>query len=240
MRIMNKCIVLVSSALMVMPITNAADLKSENEKISYSIGFQFGSQIARDLKLNNIDVDAKQLAQAVEDVISGAQPKLSVPEMQGVMQAFKEKKMQEQKVAADKNEKAGTDFLAENKKKKGITELPSGLQYQVVEKGKGKKPSSSDTVEVNYRGTLINGTEFDSSFKRGKPAIFKVNGVIPGWTEALQLMEEGAKWKIYVPSKLAYGARGAGPSIGPNETLIFDIELLSVKDDKEAKAETKK
>ena len=132
----------------------------------------------------------------------------------------------------EKNKKEGEVFLAENKKKEGVTTLPSGLQYKVIKAGTGKKPKSTDTVTVNYRGTLIDGTEFDSSYRRGEPASFGVSGVIPGWTEAMQLMQEGAKWQVVVPPNLAYGEKGAGPNIGPNATLIFEIELISIQEKK--------
>ena len=133
------------------------------------------------------------------------------------------------KAEGEKNLKAGEAFLAENGKKEGVVTLPSGLQYKVIAAGAGKKPTAKDTVSVHYRGTLIDGKEFDSSIGRGEPATFPVSGVIPGWTEALQLMQEGAKWQVFVPAKLAYGERGAGPMIGPNSTLIFDVELIKIK-----------
>jgi FKBP-type peptidyl-prolyl cis-trans isomerase FklB len=136
------------------------------------------------------------------------------------------------KMAGEKNQKEGEAFLAENKKKEGVITLPSGLQYKVIKAGSGNKPKATDTVTVHYQGTLVNGTEFDSSYRRGQPVSFPVNGVIPGWTEALQLMEAGAKWQIVIPSNLAYGDRGAGPQIGPNATLIFEIELISIQEPK--------
>ncbi len=145
------------------------------------------------------------------------------------MQAFQEKQMAKQAAENGKNEEVGKTFLAENRKKEGVIELENGLQYKILTTGSGKKPAETDTVSVNYRGTLIDGTEFDSSYKRGSPAEFPVNRVIPGWTQILQLMGEGAKWQVYIPSNLAYGPKGAGADIGPNATLIFDIELLEVK-----------
>jgi hypothetical protein len=135
-----------------------------------------------------------------------------------------------QEAVAQKNKKEGETFLAENKKKDGVKTLPSGLQYKVIKSGNGKKPTSSDTVTTNYRGTLIDGTEFDSSYRRGQPTTFPVKSVIPGWTEALQLMEEGAKWQLFIPSNLAYGEQGAGRDIGPNATLIFEVELVSISE----------
>jgi FKBP-type peptidyl-prolyl cis-trans isomerase FklB len=150
------------------------------------------------------------------------------------MNTFKEEmtKKQEEamKKAAEKNKKDGAAFLAENKKKEGVVTLPSGLQYKIITQGTGNTPKATDTVTVNYRGSLVDGTEFDSSYKRGQPATFPVNGVIKGWTEALQLMKEGAKWQLFIPSDLAYGEKGAGNVIGPNATLIFDVELISAKE----------
>jgi FKBP-type peptidyl-prolyl cis-trans isomerase FklB len=153
------------------------------------------------------------------------------------MAAFQKEMMAKQQELAkrlgEKNKKEGEAFLSENRKKEGIKALPSGLQYKVVKAGTGKKPKSTDTVTTHYRGTLIDGTEFDSSYRRGQPASFPVSGVIAGWTEALQLMEEGAKWQLFIPPNLAYGERGAGSQIGPNATLIFEIELISIQEKKQ-------
>jgi len=207
-------------------LSEEAKPTSLQQQFSYGVGFQ----IAQDLKQKGMDVDPEVLTQAIKDVFSDAPLKVSVDEMRAAFEAYREKQMEEHKAMAEKNEKTGKEFLAKNKKEKGITELPSGLQYKVIKQGEGKKPVASDTVTVNYRGTLINGEEFDSSYKRGVPATFPVNGVIKGWQEALPLMKEGAKWQIYVPSNLAYGPQGAGGDIGPNETLIFDIELINIKE----------
>jgi len=198
---------------------------SMEQKFSYGVGFQ----IAEDLKQRGVDVDLDVMLQAIRDVFSGAPLKVSIDDMRAAFDDYRDKQMEARKVTAEKNKKAGTDFLAGNKKEKGVTELPSGLQYKIIREGEGKKPLASDTVTVNYRGTLINGEEFDSSYKRGMPATFPVDGVIKGWQEALPLMKEGSKWQIYVPADLAYGLQGAGANIGPNETLIFDIELLNIK-----------
>jgi FKBP-type peptidyl-prolyl cis-trans isomerase FklB len=161
--------------------------------------------------------------------------------MQETMAVFQKEMMAKQQEVATKNKKEGEAFLVENKKKQGVKTLPSGLQYKVIKEGTGKKPKLGDTVTAHYWGTLIDGTEFDSSYKRGQPANFPVSGVIPGWTEALQLMGEGAKWQLFIPSNLAYGERGAGAGIGPNATLIFEIELISVQEKKEnQKPATKK
>lgn len=207
-------------------------LKDQKEKISYIIGMDIGAN----LKKQSIDIDADIVARGIKDGLSGAKPLLSQQEAREVMTAFeKEMKARQeaaQKVAGEKNKKEGEIFLAENKKKEGVKTLPSGLQYKVVKPGSGKKPAATDTVTTHYRGTLINGTEFDSSYRRGKPATFPVSGVIPGWTEALQLMEEGAKWQLFIPPNLAYAERGAGQVIGPHTTLIFEVELISIQEKK--------
>lgn len=199
--------------------------KDDKEKFSYAVGHQIGSR----LKQDKVDIDAKMLGQAIQDVINGSPLKLTEEEMRGAMMAYQQKRMEEMQATADQNLKAGEEFLAENKKKEGIVTTKSGLQYKVLTEGKGRKPKETDTVVAHYRGTLINGTEFDSSIARGEPATFPVNGVIPGWQEALKLMPEGSKWQVFIPANLAYGQRGAGESIGPNETLVFDIELIKVK-----------
>ncbi|MDH3671068.1 MAG: FKBP-type peptidyl-prolyl cis-trans isomerase [Gammaproteobacteria bacterium] len=195
--------------------------KTDHEKFSYAIGYQ----IAESVKRQKIKVDVDSLIQAIRDDLSGAPLRISQPEMQAVVAAYQQKIFQE---LSDKNEKAGKKYLAANKKEKGVVELPSGLQYKIVKAGNGKKPVSSDTVTVHYRGTSIDGTEFDSSYARGEPATFQVATIISGWQEALVLMSEGAKWQVFIPPALAYGAGGAGQSIGPNETLVFEIELVSI------------
>jgi len=203
-------------------------LKSQKEKMSYIIGMDIGNN----LKKQSIDIDPNILGKGVKDALSGSQPLLTEQEIREATMAFQKEMMAKQEEVAKKNKKEGEAFLAENKKKEGVKTLPSGLQYKVIKAGTGKKPKVTDTVTTNYRGTLINGTEFDSSYRRGQPVSFQVNGVIPGWTEALQLMEEGAKWQLFIPSNLAYGERGAGRDIGPNATLIFEIELLSIQEKK--------
>jgi len=207
-------------------------LKSEKDKVSYIIGREIGNN----LKSQTIDVDPEILARGIKDAFSGAKPIMTEEEMREVMTAFQKEVMAKRQELAkqlgEKNKKEGESFLAQNKTKEGVKTLPSGLQYKVIKAGTGKKPKATDTVTTQYRGTLTDGTEFDSSYSRGQPATFPVNGVIPGWTEALQLMEEGAKWQVFVPSNLAYGERGAGPKIGPNATLIFEIELISVQEKK--------
>ncbi len=204
-------------------------LKNQKEKVSYIIGMDIGSN----LKKQSVDVDANSVAKGIQDALSGAKPLLTKEEIQETMTAF-------QKEMAEKQKKRGEAFLSENKKKEGVKTLPSGLQYKVIKAGTGKKPKLNDTVTVNYRGTLIDGTEFDSSLRRGQPATFPVSGVIPGWTEAMQLMAEGAKWQLFIPPNLAYGERGAGGLIGPNATLIFEVELISVQENKQGKEQEKK
>ena len=203
-------------------------LKSQKEKMSYIIGMDIGNN----LKKQSIDIDPNILAKGVKDAFSGSQPLLNEQEIRETTMAFQKEMMAKQEEVGKKNKKEGEAFLAENKKKEGVKTLPSGLQYKVIKAGTGKKPKLTDSVTTHYRGTLINGTEFDSSYRRGQPVSFQVNGVIPGWTEALQLMEEGAKWQLFIPSNLAYGERGAGRDIGPNATLIFEIELLSIQEKK--------
>jgi FKBP-type peptidyl-prolyl cis-trans isomerase FklB len=227
-------IVVVVMILFVSQVSTAEEmtLKSEKEKVSYIIGREIGNN----LKSQTIDVDPEILARGIKDAFSGAKPIMTEEEMKEVMTAFQKEVMAKRQELAkqlgEKNKKEGESFLVENKAKEGVKTLPSGLQYKVIKAGTGKKPKATDTVTTQYRGTLTDGTEFDSSYSRGQPATFPVNGVIPGWTEALQLMEEGAKWQIFVPSHLAYGERGAGPKIGPNATLIFEIELISVQEKK--------
>jgi len=201
---------------------------TENDKISYSVGYRLGG----DFKRQEIEINPDMLIQGMKDAAGGGEPVMTEQEMMNVMTTManrvKAAQMEKQKQQGADNLKAGEAFLAENAGKEGVTTLPSGLQYRVLTAGEGKSPQKSDQVTVNYRGTLIDGTEFDSSYSRGKPATFGVGQVIPGWTEALQLMKAGDKWEIYIPSKLGYGERGAGAKIGPNSALVFEVELISV------------
>src|SRR3989304_2303268 len=208
-----------------------AGFKTDKQKFSYTAGYQIG----QNLKRQNLDLDSKAFSQGAQDAISNAKPRLKPEEMQAAVQAQQQKDMEKQEAQAKKNLEAGQAFLEANKKKEGVVALSSGLQYKVITEGKGKQPKSTDTVVAHYRGTLTNGNEFDSSYKRNEPATFPVAGVIKGWQEALPLMKEGAKWQGYIPAELGYGPRGAGAAIGPNEVLIFDIELLSVKSEAEGK-----
>jgi FKBP-type peptidyl-prolyl cis-trans isomerase FklB len=205
------------------------ELKSDKEKISYSIGMDIGGN----LKRQSVEVDPDILAKGLKDSYGGGKTILTEEEARKSITDFQKTLMAKQAETmhklAEKNKADGEKFLSENAGKEGVKTLPSGLQYREIAPGTGKSPKSTDTVTTHYKGTLIDGTEFDSSYKRGQPATFQVSGVIPGWTEALQLMKEGAKWQLFVPSNLAYGEKGAGREIGPNATLIFEVELISVK-----------
>ena len=203
-------------------------LKDQKDKVSYSIGLEMGSG----MKKQKLEVNPDLIMAGFRDGFSGKKPLLSEAESKEVMALF-EKEMearmrQEAAEATERNKSAGEMFLAENKKKEGVKTLPSGLQYKVLKEGTGALPKTEDQVTTHYRGTLIDGTEFDSSYSRKAPASFEVGQVIKGWQEALPLMKVGAKWQLYIPADLAYGEQGAGGVIGPNATLIFDIELLSI------------
>ena len=199
------------------------------DKLSYALGIGIGSQLAG-MGAKGLDID--DFAQAVKDVISGTPLKVDNAEAQSLVQAFFKEQEEKQRAAAAEAGKvakaAGESFLADNAKKEGIVVLPSGLQYQVLKEGNGKKPSSTDQVKCHYEGTLIDGTIFDSSYQRNEPATFGLNQVIAGWTEGVQLMSEGAKYRFFIPYNLAYGERGAGAQIPPFAALVFDVELLKV------------
>lgn len=204
-----------------------SDLADPQVKRSYGLGANYGKLLNR----QSIEIDMESFIAGVKDGMTN-ESLLSDQEVQAVLKAITDelraRSTQRREQQAEANRKQGEDFLAENAKKDGVVTLKSGLQYKVIQDGEGRIPSARDTVKVHYRGTLIDGTEFDSSYKRGNPASFGVNGVIKGWTEALQLMKEGSKWQLFIPSELAYGARGTGNSIGPNSTLVFDVELLEI------------
>jgi FKBP-type peptidyl-prolyl cis-trans isomerase FklB len=205
-------------------------LETQKDKVSYSIGLAIGKNLARD----SVAVAPDPFIRGVLDAYADSSHRLmNDEEIQKVMAAFQDslrtRQMETSRAAGEKQKREGEAFLAENARKPGVLTLPSGLQYKVITEGKGKRPSASSTVTTQYRGRLLDGTEFDSSYKHGQPAEFPVSGVIKGWTEALQMMTEGSKWELYVPSHLAYGESGAGGVIPPNATLIFEIELLSVK-----------
>lgn len=205
-------------------------LKNQKDKVSYIIGMDIGKNFMK----QSVDIDPDILMKGLKDALSGRKPLLTDQEARETMTVFQKEMMAKQEVLAkklgEKNKKEGEAFLAENKKKEGVKTLPSGLQYRVIKEGTGRKPKATDKVLTHYLGTLIDGTEFDSSYKRGTPTSFKVNEIIPGWTEALQLMKEEAKWQLFIPSNLAYAERGAGHDIGPNATLIFEVELISIQE----------
>ena len=190
--------------------------------------------IGAGMKKDGVDVDPSILEQGLKDALTGSKPLMTEAEAQTVMTEFRtemiKKKQEEAQRVGEANKQAGQQFLLTNKTKEGVVTLPDGLQYKILKEGTGPKPAATDTVTVNYRGTLINGAEFDSSYKRNEPTTFGVNQVIKGWTEALQLMPVGSKWQLFIPSDLAYGERSPGAEIGPNSTLIFDVELLSIQD----------
>ncbi len=206
------------------------ELKTPKDKASYAIGMDMGNS----LKKNGVDVNPDALAKALKDVLTEQKTQLTdqeagtiLADMQKEMQGKRQEKL---KIQGEKNKNEGTAFLAENLNKEGVKTLPSGLQYKVLTEGNGKSPSATDTVTVQYTGRLVDGTEFDSSYKRGQAATFALNGVIKGWTEALQLMKEGSKWQLFLPSALAYGETGTvGGPIGPNAVLVFDVELVSIQ-----------
>jgi len=205
-------------------------LKTPKDKFSYALGMNLGASLHK----QSVEVDPAMVAQGLRAALAGGKTLMTQEEAQAalmeVQNELRKKQQEKMQVAGEANKKEGEAFLAGNKGKEGVVTLPSGLEYKILKAGTGPKPTASDSVVCNYRGTLINGTEFDSSYKRGQPATFPVNGVIKGWTEALQLMPVGSKWQLFIPSSLAYAERGAGGEIGPNATLIFEVELLSIQD----------
>jgi FKBP-type peptidyl-prolyl cis-trans isomerase FklB len=210
------------------------ELKSESAKVSYSIGMDIGNSF----KTQSLPIEPALFIQGFQASYAGNKTLITAEQAKDVLMQFQQQVMKERdeknKMIGAANLKKGQEFLENNKKKEGVVTLPSGLQYQVVKAGSGKSPTLADTVTTHYKGTLVDGTEFDSSYKRNEPATFPVQGVIPGWTEALQRMQPGAQWKLFIPADLAYGERGAGSIIGSHETLIFDLELLSIAPPEEA------
>jgi FKBP-type peptidyl-prolyl cis-trans isomerase FklB len=215
--------------LVIIPKTTPSiAMKTQAEKISYGIGLDVGTRI----KQQEINIDMRLFDKGVTDAISGTKPLLTKDELNKVFAAMQKewaaKQNERQAKLAEKNQKDGAAFLAANKNKEGVITLPDGLQYKVLKAGTGPKPTIRDTVTVQYRGTLIDGTEFDSSYKRGQPMKISLSRIIPGWKEALPLMKAGSKWQLFIPSNLAYGEKGAAPEIGPNAVLIFEVELMAV------------
>jgi FKBP-type peptidyl-prolyl cis-trans isomerase FklB len=207
------------------------ELKTENDRVNYSVGHQIGG----DFKRQGVELNPQALVQGIEEALEGTEPLMTTDEMRTTLVDLKKRIMAAQRekatLTAAQNLKAAEAFLDENAKKEGVTTLPSGLQYIIRHEGNGATPEATDKVTVHYRGTLVDGTEFDSSYSRNKPASFGVNRVIPGWNEALQLMQEGDKWQLFIPPKLGYAERGTGSKIPPNSALIFEVELISVNTD---------
>jgi len=235
--------VAMASLVAVTSAVQADALDTEDKKLSYSLGLILGDKLKQDLDT----LDIESFRQGIEAIYKGEEPLLNKDQVGEVMQAFQMKKMEEQrqefaKIAQDNLDK-GTAYQADNGKNEAVTTTESGLQYEELTAGTGKNPVAADTVKVHYKGQLIDGTEFDSSYSRGEPVSFPLNGVIPGWTEGLQLMKEGGKARLVIPADLAYGPGGMGNAIGPNETLVFEVELLEINpkaDDAQAEAATEK
>src|SRR5437660_105770 len=224
---MKRFILILAVFSLVLPLfgqEKSSPFKDQKDKVSYSLGLNIGFNLGR----QNVPINPDALVAGIKDAIAG-KPQLTPDQIKETMTAFEKDMEQKQKTAADKNALEGTKFLEENKKKEGVKTTASGLQYKVVKEGTGPQPKATDIVTANYRGTLIDGTEFDSSYKRGEPATFPLNGVIKGWTEGVQLMKVGSKYQLFIPSNLAYGDRAVGPDITPNSTLIFEVELLGAK-----------
>jgi len=224
---------ILTIVMMMLPACAAAQeapaLKTEQEKLSYAMGMDLGTQ----LKARSVDIDPAVFARGLKDALSGSKTLLTDAEAKAIItelqKAMMVKLAEAAKIAGEKNRAEGDAFLAANKAKPGVVALPSGLQYKILIAGAGSKPTLDSSVVCQYRGTLINGTEFDSSYSRKEPATFPVKGVIRGWTEVLQLMPAGSKWQVFIPPHLAYAERGSGALIGPNATLIFEIELVAIK-----------
>jgi FKBP-type peptidyl-prolyl cis-trans isomerase FklB len=224
---MKHFITIFAAFLLTLPLfaqEKSPPLKDQKDKVSYSIGLNIGTNLSR----QNVEINPDALTAGIKDGIAG-NPQLTQDQIKEVMTTFEKDLQAKQKAAGEKNAAEGAKFLEENKKKEGVKTTASGLQYKVIKEGTGSQPKATDTVTVNYRGTLIGGKEFDSSYKRGQPATFPLGGVIKGWTEGLQLMKTGSKYQLFVPSALGYGERAVGPDLAPNSTLIFEIELLDTK-----------
>lgn len=219
-----KMLVLLPLLLTAPTLVSAADIETDKQKLSYI----FGVQVGQGLRTEGLELEMDAFSAGVEDMMEGNKPKIDQATAQKLVQDYQQKKQAEMAETAAKKQKESNAFLAKNAKEKGVVVTASGLQYKIIEEGKGKSPTSEDKVVAHYTGKLLNGTVFDSSHERGEPATFPVSGVIKGWQEALPMMKEGAKWQLIIPANLAYGDRGIGNVIGPNETLMFDIELVSI------------
>ncbi len=219
----------VASGVAGLSLAQEVSLDSDKSKLSYAMGAQIGSQVKGGMAQDGVDLDVDAFAEGIKHALSETKLRLSQEELATVMQAAQKQRQEKMIMTAKETKSSGEAFLAEYAKKEGVKSTDSGIAYTVITEGAGKRPSATDTVSVHYRGTLIDGTEFDSSIARGTPAEFSLNGIIPGWQEALQMMKEGDKWEVVIPSELAYGERGASGLIGPHAVLIFEIELLAVK-----------
>ena len=228
-----KCWIMPVCWLIALSPSAAADeqslIRTDQQMVSYTLGYQIGGQLAVQIREGEVDLDPEAFAQAIADVLAGRPPAMTSVQMEAAMEMFQQQQNSRQNSAVETGQSRGEAFQVEYSQRQGVVATASGLQYRVIEMGEGRSPGPADTVVVHYVGQLIDGTEFDSSRGRGTPATFSLGGIIPGWREALQLMREGDIWEVVIPSELAYGAQGAGGSIGPNETLIFEIELISVK-----------
>jgi FKBP-type peptidyl-prolyl cis-trans isomerase FklB len=218
-------IFLCSAVLICLPSPSKAQLTTDKEKFSYAVGLS----VAKSLEQDGLTVEMDAFIMAIKDVLTGKEPKLSLDEMNTAIQAFQQKQQAQRQTAGAGNVKIGQAFLDANKSKPGVVTLPSGVQYKIIKVGSGKKPTLQNMVTVHYKGTLISGEEFDSSHKDNKPVSFRLNGLIQGWQVAIPLMPAGSTWRLFIPGEMAYGLRGSPPKIGPDETLIFDIELISVQ-----------
>jgi FKBP-type peptidyl-prolyl cis-trans isomerase len=220
-----KTLVLLPLLVAAPTIVSAADVKTDKQKLSYI----FGVQVGQGLKAEGIELEMDAFSTGITDMMEGNKPKIDQATAQKLVQDYQQKKQAKMAETAAKKQKQADAFLAKNAKEKGVVVTATGLQYKVLEQGKGKSPTSEDKVVAHYTGKLLDGTVFDSSVERGEPATFPVSGVIKGWQEALPMMKEGAKWQLVIPANLAYGDRGIGNIIGPNETLMFDIELVAIE-----------
>ena len=225
---MQKVFMSLFAAFVLVGSAFAQDLESEPGKLGYSIGYEFGAE----LRSYDIDLELESIFQAIRDSYQGTEPQVEIAEMRQLMTELQEQIRQERMAAfeqlAEDNQVRASEFLDENRSKNGIVALPSGVQYRVIEEGEGDRPGLEDVVTVHYRGSKIDGREFDSSFRRGVPAVFQVNSVIEGWQEVLPLMREGAMWQVFLPPELVFGVRGDPPIIGPNEALQFDVRLVQI------------
>ena len=229
-----KCWIMPVCWLIALSPSAAADeqslIRTDQQMVSYTLGYQIGGQLAAQIREGRLDLDPEAFAQAIADVLSGRPPAMTSAQMEAALEMLQQQQQNARRdTTAETGQSRGEAFQVEYSQRQGVVATASGLQYRVIETGEGRSPGPADTVVVHYVGQLIDGTEFDSSKGRGTPATFSLGGIIPGWQEALQLMREGDIWEVVIPSELAYGAQGAGGSIGPNETLVFEIELISVK-----------